>query len=899
ERKETSDYKLLQKFELLIIGTDERLIKRLPNSQDNILYIVNTSKMFDIIDEAHERIGHGGRDRTLKEIKSKYFNITEECVDLIDYQSRPDGSFRFVMNYQDHFSKFIILRPLTSKRAAEVAVHSVEMFCMYGAPCILQSDNGREFVNEIVEEVKELWPGLKICHGRPRHPQSQGSVEKANDDVERKLAIWMKQNKTSKWSAGLPFVMHQKNTSHHSGINTTVMFGCAPKLGLSSLPLPSATIDRLTKEEELLALIGQYGINPSGDTDSSSDIELSDGNSASNTDKTVPSVNNGTDDDMEVENNNNDEHDSICHVCTCRIINMSEAFFCKDCTQLVHLACTNGLSCERCYLDYQRNENRNIANTGQEKQAKRMTARAETLSPLHIGDNVRMKIPSVDRSRVDPLTILGVVVNVDHNGLHTIGCRGGTINTKYNRKDLEHCETILKPTAVDSTSLPRHSIVANESLVGGQGLFHCDCRPALVIFIILKLHPYLSKKLHDLNLSRSRLPVIPQPFQTSRLSPAGCIFTFSSSYDPKSPFSNELKLFHNWLRQDFSYFSNFGETFTTDHGQIELILEDEKGEEEGYRLNVNEKRIEIRSRTKGGIFYGLQTVRQLITIKQRPGHHVPQLTVPCIQIIDRPRFVWRSFMLDSARHFRNISTIKQLLDEMAALKMNRFHWHLTDDQGWRIEIKKYPKLTEIGSRRSRAQIGGFNSSDYVYQNHSGFYSQIEIRDLIQYAKDRYITIVPEIEMPGHASAAIAAYPWLGCTKQKNIEVPGHCGVHYSVFDVSSPRVIDFIHDILSEVMSLFSSSNVIHIGGDEVKYDQWKSSPNILKFMSLHQLKTPSDLQVWFTNKISNFISSGTNKRMMGWNEIMGGSKLHNYTDTEDVKTKEELAKNTIVQFWK
>ncbi|CAF1351510.1 unnamed protein product [Didymodactylos carnosus] len=450
ERKETSDYKLLQKFELLIIGIDERLIKRRPNSQDNILYIVNTSEIFNIIDEAHKRIGHGGRDRTLKEIKSKYFNITEECVehymkiceecqrkkpiclpkvvtnpirshhilsrsqvDLIDYQSRPDGSFRFVMNYQDHFSKFIILRPLTSKRAAEVAIHLVEMFCMYGAPCILQSDNGHEFVNEIVEEVKELWPGLKICHGRPRHPQSQGSVEKANDDVERKLAIWMKQNKTS--------------------INTTpfsVMFGCAPKLGLSSLPSSSATIDRLTKEEELLALIGQYGINPGGDTDSSGGIELSDGNSASNTDKTGPSVDNGADNDMEVENNNNDGHDSICHV----------------------------------------------SNTGQEKQAKRMTARAETLSPLRIGDNVRMKIPSVDRSRVDPLTILGVVVNVDHNGLHSIGCRGGTINTKYNRKDLEHCETISKPTAVDSTSLPLRSIVANESLVGGQGLFHCDCR---------------------------------------------------------------------------------------------------------------------------------------------------------------------------------------------------------------------------------------------------------------------------------------------------------------------------------------------------------------------------------------------------------------------------------------
>ncbi|CAF4909975.1 unnamed protein product, partial [Rotaria sp. Silwood1] len=292
-----------------------------------------------------------------------------------------------------------------------------------------------------------------------------------------------------------------------------------------------------------------------------------------------------------------------------------------------------------------------------------------------------------------------------------------------------------------------------------------------------------------------------------------------------------------------------------------------------------------------GIFYGLQTLRQLINNKEK-------LTSPCVHIEDRPRFQWRSFMLDVARHFKNTSTIKQLLKEMSQLKMNRFHWHLTDDQGWRIEIKKYPKLTEIGSIRSCTQSGGWKSMKYDYTIHEGYYTQEEIKEIIQYANERHIQIVPEIEMPGHASAAIASYPSLGCNPQQQINVPGKFGVHYSVFNVANPQTMEFLENVLEEVIDLFSTSDVIHIGGDEVQYDQWKSSTEITTFINEHNLQSPADLQIWFTNKISNFIN-GKHRRMMGWNEIIGGSKLHHYTTESDILTKEKLAQNTVVHFWK
>ncbi|CAL1517871.1 beta-N-acetylhexosaminidase [Chitinophaga sp. MM2321] len=312
---------------------------------------------------------------------------------------------------------------------------------------------------------------------------------------------------------------------------------------------------------------------------------------------------------------------------------------------------------------------------------------------------------------------------------------------------------------------------------------------------------------------------------------------------------------------------------------------------EGYLLNVQPGSITITAPTSTGIFYGIQSLRQLVKANGNT------YTIDAVSIKDKPRFGWRAFLLDEGRYFKGAAAVKQLLDEMALLKMNTFQWHLTEDQGWRIEIKKYPLLTKVGGRRDSTQIGSWKGAiTFDGKPHEGFYTQEQIKDIIAYAAERHITIVPEIEMPGHSAAAIAAYPWLGTNKQP-ITVPTKFGVQYDVFNVSDPKVVAFLQDVLQEVIDLFPTSKVIHIGGDEVKYDQWKADAGVQAYMKQHNLATPADLQIAFTNNISNYLA-GKNRRMMGWNEIMG-AKLHEYNDEMKDGAKEKLAQGTVVQFWK
>ncbi len=341
--------------------------------------------------------------------------------------------------------------------------------------------------------------------------------------------------------------------------------------------------------------------------------------------------------------------------------------------------------------------------------------------------------------------------------------------------------------------------------------------------------------------------------------------------------------------------------------QIEIIEKDKSGTEiiqfklnknlakEAYELNVSKIGIQIIASNNTGWFYGVQSLMQLFPVLPGSLENISSVKIPALTIKDAPRFSWRAFMLDEARYFKGMQQVKMLLDEMALLKMNVFHWHLTDDQGWRIEIKKYPLLTQIGSKRKSTQVGSWGSPIQSAEPHSGFYSQNEIKEIVQYAKDRHITIVPEIEMPGHSSAAIAAYAWLG-TAKKEIEVPIVFGVGKDVYDVSDPKVYQFLTDVIDEVIVLFPS-NVIHIGGDEVKYNHWKSSETVKAYMKEKNLDTPAELQVFFTNSISQYLQS-KGRRMMGWNEIMGHN-LHEYQDTADTKSKQQLAKGTIIHFWK
>ncbi len=327
---------------------------------------------------------------------------------------------------------------------------------------------------------------------------------------------------------------------------------------------------------------------------------------------------------------------------------------------------------------------------------------------------------------------------------------------------------------------------------------------------------------------------------------------------------------------------------------VELKIKNESTEDlgrEGYKLNIGNKKILITASMPEGVFYGVQTLIQLIV----PGKN-NNAAFPFVSIIDKPAFEWRAFMLDESRHFKGKEVVFGLLDQMSKLKMNVFHWHLTDDQGWRIEIKKYPLLTEIGSKRKNTQINGVKSPRRTGIPHSGFYTQEEIKEVIAYADKKHITIIPEIEMPGHASAAIAAYPWLG-TLDKPIEVPVTFGILPNIYNVSNDRVHQFIEDVLQEVIELFPGK-IIHIGGDEVKYDQWKNNMEIKKYMEKNELKSYVDIQIAFTNNVSNFIET-KGYRMMGWNDILGENLHHWNKDVAKEEKNQKLAKNTIIHFWK
>ncbi len=329
----------------------------------------------------------------------------------------------------------------------------------------------------------------------------------------------------------------------------------------------------------------------------------------------------------------------------------------------------------------------------------------------------------------------------------------------------------------------------------------------------------------------------------------------------------------------------------TDSPSINFKLNSELAKEE-YELIVSKSGIDMYASTHTGMFYGAQTLIQLIT-NNRISKEIPNL-----EITDYPRFSWRAFMLDESRYFKGADQVKMLLDEMAYLKMNVFHWHLVDDQGWRIEIKKYPLLTQIGSKRKSTQVGPLKWQSPIQsaEPHEGFYTQEEIKEIIEYAEERHITIVPEIEMPGHSSAAIASYPWLG-TAKKEIEVPIKFGVGKDVYDVSDPKVYQFLTDVLDEVIALFPSK-VIHIGGDEVKYNHWKSSESVQAYMKENGIEIPAGLQIFFTNRISQYLQK-KGRRMMGWNEILG-HKLHEYQDESDTKeAKQELASESLIHFWK
>jgi hexosaminidase len=294
---------------------------------------------------------------------------------------------------------------------------------------------------------------------------------------------------------------------------------------------------------------------------------------------------------------------------------------------------------------------------------------------------------------------------------------------------------------------------------------------------------------------------------------------------------------------------------------------------EGYELTVAPDAVVIRAPTQTGLFYGVQTLLQLLPPAIFSSNVMANVDwqIPGIHIRDWPRFQWRGFMLDVSRHFFNKSEVETMLEAMALHKLNTFHWHLTDDHGWRIEIKKYPRLTSVGAWRSGIGFGFDPKDSTAYGpdgRYGGFYTQDDIREVVKYAAARHITIVPEIEMPGHSLAALTAYPEYSCTGGPFTPAMDG-GIFDGIYDPAKEETFQFLGNILKEVAQLFPGP-YIHIGGDEVPKDTWKHSADCQALMKREGLKNEDELQSWFVRRIEKIVSA-QGKRTIGWSEILQG----------------------------
>ena len=304
------------------------------------------------------------------------------------------------------------------------------------------------------------------------------------------------------------------------------------------------------------------------------------------------------------------------------------------------------------------------------------------------------------------------------------------------------------------------------------------------------------------------------------------------------------------------------------------VTRDETMPAEAYRLFVTPCRIDIVAGGAQGAFYAVQTLRQLLPAAAYEADDVRAVELPVVTIEDKPCLGYRGMMLDVGRHFFTVDEVKEALDIMALHKLNVFHWHLTDDQWWRIEIRKYPKLTEIGSVRSRTLIGRDPGGTYDENckfdetPYGGYYTQDEIRDVVNYAAERFITVIPEIEFPGHAVGALASYPWLGCTGEQ-YEVRQTWDIDDRVFCIGKETTFEFIEGVLEEVLELFPSE-YIHIGGDECPTVMWKKCPHCKARMKAERLKRPRRLQNYATARVEKFLNAH-GRRLIGWDEILEG----------------------------
>ncbi|WP_299122114.1 family 20 glycosylhydrolase [uncultured Winogradskyella sp.] len=369
------------------------------------------------------------------------------------------------------------------------------------------------------------------------------------------------------------------------------------------------------------------------------------------------------------------------------------------------------------------------------------------------------------------------------------------------------------------------------------------------------------------NIETQEIAIIPQP-NSIEVSKTFFVLNHTTGIN----YDNIFEISADFLK---SYLESGG--IEVKSGNNITFIEDKNLQKEAYSLNVIEDSIEIKASTDQGAFYAVQTLRQLLPVEfENASFKGNQVNIPSVVIEDSPQFAYRGMHLDVSRHVFSLEFIKKYIDAIAMLKMNTFHWHLTDDQGWRIEIKKYPKLQEIAAYRDETLVGHYSDQPHQFdgKKYGGFYSQEEIKDIVAYAQEHFVTIIPEIEMPGHSQAAIAAYPELGCTGEK-VEVAKKWGVFEDIY-CTNDETFDFLEDVLDEVLELFPSK-YIHIGGDEAPKTRWKSCANCQTRIKEEGLKDEHELQNYFITRIEKYLNS-KGRQIIGWDEILEGGLAPNAT---------------------
>jgi hexosaminidase len=336
-------------------------------------------------------------------------------------------------------------------------------------------------------------------------------------------------------------------------------------------------------------------------------------------------------------------------------------------------------------------------------------------------------------------------------------------------------------------------------------------------------------------------------------------------------FKNEIETF---MEQMGDYFNTTGKNASFDREIKAVCRKGLKTEnDEAYKLDISKERITIEAASPKGVYHGLQTFRQLVLSQFRDG----TLTLPCAEINDYPRFSWRGFMLDCSRYFYTVPFIKKLIDVISLHHLSRFHWHLTDDQGWRLPVAEYPLLTEIGSRRLNNRL-----QEQIYCG--GFYTEEEIREVVDFAARRHIEIIPEVDLPGHASAILASYPGLGCTGGP-YRVEDRFGIFEDVLCAGNDQIFDLAAKVFDALVKLFPSKWV-HIGGDEVLFNRWKDCPKCQKRLADTGLKKTAELQSWITCRLVRLLAE-RGKTAIGWDEILDDSE------------KFKLPKEAVVMSWR